>query len=428
MSELQNPTMDHVVKSNISELSDINYDVESVRNDFPILSRKIHDQDLVYFDNAATTQKPASVIQTLTRFYSEQNANVHRGIHTLSQEASDAFEAARGTIKKFINAASEQEVVFTTGTTGGINLVATALSRGILRPGDEIVISGMEHHSNIVPWQMACEYTGAILKVIDVLPDGTLDLEHYESLLTEKTRLVSIGHTSNAIGTIHPLKAIIDLAHSAEALVMVDGAQAVPHESVDVVALDADFFAFSSHKVYGPTGFGVLYGKKDLLEMLPPYQGGGDMIETVSFEKTTYNTLPFKFEAGTPNIAGAIAFAAAIDYLNEIGMDAVRKHEQGLIEYGLDALGSIPGMRIIGDGCPRASVISFLVGDIHPYDAGTFLDRMGIAVRTGHHCAMPLMNRFKIPGTIRASFGMYNTRSEIDALVKGVERVRGILA
>ena len=402
------------------------FDVTKLRRDFPILSRTVHGEPLVYFDNAATTQKPRQVIDAISGFYSERNANVHRGIHSLSQEASDDYEAARSTIRHFINARSESEIIFTTGTTGAINLVSTALSRGRLSAGDEIIISGMEHHSNIVPWQIACEQTGAVLRVVDVLDDGTLDLDHYKSLLSARTVLVAIGHTSNAIGTIHPVGEIIAAAHSAGALVLIDGAQAVPHSRVDVQELDADFFAFSSHKVYGPTGFGVLYGKENLLDSLPPYQGGGDMIETVSFEGSTYSKLPHKFEAGTPNIAGAIGFAAALDYLAQIGMDDIQRHERSLVEYALEKLGAIDGLRVIGDGAPKASVVSFLIGDIHPYDAGTFLDRMGIAVRTGHHCAMPLMNRFCIPGTVRASFGLYNTKEEVDGLVDGIQKIQKV--
>ena len=420
--------MDRVAHKTTSRISATGYDVERIRDDFPILSRKVYDENLIYLDNAASTQKPMTVIEAISSFYSEHNANVHRGIHRLSQEASELYEESRRTVQKFVNAESEQEVIFTTGTTGAINLVSTAMSRGMLQPGDEIIISGMEHHSNIVPWQIACEQTGAIRNVVNVLPDGTLDLEQYSSLLTDKTRVVSIGHTSNAIGTIHPLKEIIDLAHKADALVVVDGAQAVPHGVVDVQKLDVDFFAFSSHKVYGPTGFGILYGKQHLLDELPPYQGGGDMIESVSFSATTYNALPYKFEAGTPNIAGAVGFAAALDYLSTIGMDAIQAHEKQLLSYASDALRAIPDMRIVGDGSPKASVLSFLIGDIHPYDAGTFLDRMGIAVRTGHHCAMPLMTRFEIPGTIRASFGLYNTKAEVDVLVEAIDKVRRVLS
>lgn len=400
------------------------YDVDRVREDFPILQRTVNGRPLVYFDNAATTQKPRQVIDCLVHYYSHVNANVHRGIHTLSQEASDLYEKSRLTVQQFINAASEKEVIFTTGTTGGINLVATSMSRGDLKSGDEIIVTEMEHHSNIVPWQLACEQTGATLKVVPVLDNGTLDMEAFSDLLSEKTKLVSVGHTSNALGTINPIEDIIQLSHDAGALVLIDGAQAVPHAPVDVQTLDADFFCFSSHKVYGPTGFGILHGKEDLLERMAPYQGGGDMIETVSFESTTYNSLPHKFEAGTPDIAGAIAFAAALDYVSTLGISNIQLHEQHLVSYATQRLEELGYVRIIGDGSRKASVISFLIGDVHPYDAGTLLDGLGIAVRTGHHCAMPLMSKFQIPGTVRASFGLYSTVSEIDTLISGISRVQ----
>ena len=386
------------------------YDVQRLREDFPILKRTVNGQPLVYFDNAATTQKPRQVIDTITGFYTQYNANVHRGIHTLSQEASDLYEQARVTIQKYVNAASEKEIIFTTGTTGGINLVAASLTRSGLAEGDEIIVSELEHHSNIVPWQLACEQTGANLRVVPVLDDGTLDMDAFRSLLGERTKLVAVGHTSNALGTVNPVEEIITLAHDADALVLIDGAQALPHTKVDVHHLDADFFCFSAHKVYGPTGFGVLHGKEYLLDHMAPYQGGGDMIDTVSFEETTYNTLPHKFEAGTPDIAGAIAFAAALDYVSAIGMDSIRAHEKHILNYATDRLSSIEGLRIIGEAAEKASVISFLINDIHPYDAGTLLDGLGIAVRTGHHCAMPLMTRFNIPGTVRASFGVIQYR------------------
>lgn len=404
------------------------FDADRLRDDFPILKRTVNGKPLVYLDNAATTQKPSKVIDTLVEFYSQYNANVHRGIHTLSQEASELYENARISIQNYVNAASEKEIIFTTGTTGAINLVAASLSRHGLDAGDEIIVTELEHHSNIVPWQLACEQTGAILRVVPVLDDGTLDLESFKSLLGNKTKLVAVGHTSNALGTINPLAEIISLSHDAGALILVDGAQALPHTTVDVRELDADFFCFSAHKVYGPTGFGVLYGKESLLEKMAPYQGGGDMIETVSFEGTTYNSLPHKFEAGTPDIAGAIAFAAALDYVSAIGMENIRQHEQQLLHYATEQLHNLGGIRIIGQSARRASVVSFLIDDVHPYDTGTLLDGLGIAVRTGHHCAMPLMTKFNIPGTVRASFAMYNTTAEVDALVKGVERVKKVFS
>lgn len=404
------------------------FDADRLRDDFPILKRTVNGKPLVYLDNAATTQKPSKVIDTLVEFYSQYNANVHRGIHTLSQEASELYENARISIQNYVNAASEKEIIFTTGTTGAINLVAASLSRHGLDAGDEIIVTELEHHSNIVPWQLACEQTGAILRVVPVLDDGTLDLESFKSLLGDKTKLVAVGHTSNALGTINPLAEIISLSHDAGALILVDGAQALPHTTVDVRELDADFFCFSAHKVYGPTGFGVLYGKESLLEKMAPYQGGGDMIETVSFEGTTYNSLPHKFEAGTPDIAGAIAFAAALDYVSAIGMENIRQHEQQLLHYATEQLHNLGGIRIIGQSARRASVVSFLIDDVHPYDTGTLLDGLGIAVRTGHHCAMPLMTKFNIPGTVRASFAMYNTTAEVDALVKGVERVKKVFS
>lgn len=398
--------------------------IDDIRDDFPILSRTIYGKPLIYFDNAATTQKPREVVQSICDSYYNVNANVHRGIHFLSQQATDQMEAARETVRAFIGADSNDEIIFTRGTTESINLLAQSFSAAFLTAGDEIIISAMEHHSNIVPWQLEAEKIGFIIRVIPINDDGELMLDEYEKLFSEKTRLVSVTHVSNVLGTINPIADMIATAHAHGVPVAVDGAQSVPHIAVDVKALDADFFAFSGHKVYGPTGIGVLYGKRQYLDTMPPYQGGGEMIKHVSFEYTSFNTLPFKFEAGTPDFVGSISLAVALDYVLRIGMERIAEHESDLCSYAMERLREIPGMRFIGNAKHRSGVISFLVGDIHPTDLGTLLDKLGIAVRTGHHCAEPLMECFGIPGTVRASFGLYNTRAEIDTLVSAIERVR----
>ncbi len=398
-------------------------DLNSIREDFPILGQQIYGKPLVYLDNAATAQKPLCVIDTISNAYRSVNANVHRGVHFLSQQATDRMEAAREKVRAFIDAGSADGIIFTRGTTESLNLLASSFSKAFLKPGDEVIVSGMEHHSNIVPWQLMAEQYGFIIKVIPVTDSGTLDMDEFSRLLGPKTRLVSVTHVSNVLGTVNPVAEIISLAHAKGIPVAVDGAQAVPHKAVSVRTLNADFYAFSGHKAYGPTGIGVLYGKRELLDQMPPYQGGGEMIKHVSFTGTTYNELPFKFEAGTPDYIGAIGLASAIDYMQGIGMDAIERQESELSAYALDVLSSIPGMRIIGNAPERCGVVSFLVGDIHPADMGTLLDKLGIAVRTGHHCAEPLMERFGIPGTVRASFAMYNTKAEIDTLAAGIERV-----
>ena len=398
-------------------------DVENIRRDFPILERQVYGKPLVYLDNAATTQKPRCVIDSISEAYCNVNANVHRGIHFLSQQATDMMEAARDKVRQFIGAGSREEIIFTRGTTESFNLLASSFSQAFLKEGDEVIISGMEHHSNIVPWQIQAGIHGFTLKVVPVLDNGELDLDAFKALLSEKTRLVSITHVSNVLGTVNPVSRIISIAHSHGIPVAIDGAQSVPHIKVDVQAMGADFYALSGHKIYGPTGIGVLYGRKQLLEQMPPYQGGGEMIKRVTFDRTTYNELPYKFEAGTPDYVGSIALASALDYVQGIGMEYIAQYEAELCNYALERLQTIPGMRIIGTAPHRSGVISFLVGDIHPSDMGTLLDRLGIAVRTGHHCAEPLMDRLGIPGTVRASFSFYNTRAEVDALVAGVERV-----
>ena len=400
------------------------FDVEAIRQDFPALRQQVHGRPLVYFDNAATSQKPQVVIDRLNAYYQHENANIHRGVHFLSAEATSRYEEAREAARRFLGAAHSHEVIFTSGTTEGINLVAASFGQAYVRAGDEILISGMEHHSNIVPWQMLCERSGAKLKVIPVLPDGSLDMEALPGLLTERTRLVAVVHTSNSLGTVNPVAEIIAQAHARDIPVLIDGAQAVPHRAVDVQALDCDFFVCSAHKMAGPTGVGLLYGKEKWLDAMPPYMGGGDMIDRVTFEKTTYNSLPHKFEAGTPHISGGIALEAAITYLEGIGMDQVAAWEGELLRYGTQRLGAIDGLRLIGTAPEKASVISFLLDGIHPYDGGTILDQLGIAIRTGHHCTQPLMDQFGIPGTMRASFAFYNTREEIDRLVEGLQRVR----
>lgn len=403
------------------------YDVEAIRQQFPVLAREVKGRPLVYLDNAATTQKPQAVIDALVQYYTQYNANIHRGIHTLAEEATAAFEATRDAVKEFINAGSREQIVFTRGTTEGINLVAQTWGRQNLQAGDEILITNMEHHSNIVPWYVLCQQTGARLKVIPVTEAGELDMEAFHQLLGPKTRLVSVVHVSNALGTINPVKTIIDAAHAVGAVVMVDGAQSSVHLDIDVQALDCDFFAFSSHKVYGPTGVGVLYGKQQLLESMPVYQGGGEMIKEVSFESISYNDLPYKYEAGTPNIADTIAFRAALDFTRALGKEAIRRHESDLLNYATLQLQALPGLRIIGQAKEKISVISFVIDGVHPQDLGILLDNRGVAVRTGHHCAQPLMDKFCIPGTTRASFALYNTRAEVDALVAGLEKAINVL-
>ena len=402
------------------------FNVEALRKDFPILNREVNGKPLVYFDNAATSQTPQQVIDCIVDYYSNYNANIHRGVHTLSQEATDKYEAARLKIQKHFNANKSHEIIFTSGTTHGINLVANGFS-SLLNKGDEIIVSALEHHSNIVPWQMLCERTGAILKVIPMNEDGELVISEYDKLLSNNTRLVFVNHISNALGTINPIEAIIEKAHQVGAAVLIDGAQACPHIKPDVQALDVDFYVASAHKMCGPTGVGILYGKEAWLNKLPPYQGGGEMIAEVTFEKTTYADLPHKFEAGTPNICGGIAFGAAIDYMNQVGFNAIADYEHDLLEYATKKLLEIEGLKIYGTSKHKTSVISFNIAGIHPYDIGTILDKMGIAVRTGHHCAQPIMDFFKIPGTVRASFAFYNTKAEIDALVEGVKKATNML-
>jgi cysteine desulfurase/selenocysteine lyase len=402
-------------------------DIDKVRADFPILKETINGKPLVYFDNAATSQKPQIVIDSIVDYYSKYNANIHRGVHTLSQLATDAFEQARIKLQKHFNAKHNFEIIFTAGTTQSINMVATGFTQ-FLNKGDEIIVSAMEHHSNIVPWQMLCERTGAILKVIPMNEEGELLLEEYDKLLTNKTKLVFVNHVSNALGTINPIKKIIDKAHKFNAAVLIDGAQSSPHIKPDLQALDADFYVASAHKLCGPTGIGMLYGKEKWLQKLPPYQGGGEMIKEVTFEHTSYADLPYKFEAGTPNIAGAIAFGVAIDYLNNLGFDNIAAYETELLNYATKELSKIEGLRIYGTSKHKTSVISFNIGNIHPYDIGTIIDKLGIEVRTGHHCAQPIMDFYKIPGTVRASFSFYNTFKEIDLLVDALQRAKVMLS
>jgi cysteine desulfurase/selenocysteine lyase len=403
------------------------YDVAAVRRDFPILSEEVHGKPLAYLDNAATTQKPRAVIDALVRYYEHDNANIHRGVHLLSQRATEAYEGARAKVRRFLNAASDREIVFVRGATEGINLVAQAFGRSQVRAGDEVVITAMEHHSNIVPWQLLCESVGAALKVAPMTPRGELDLEALSRLLTPRTKLLSVVHLSNALGTLNPVEEIVRIAHDKGVPVLVDGAQSVPHLEVDVQAMGCDFFVFSGHKVYGPTGVGVLWGKKALLDSMPPWQGGGDMILSVSFEKTTYNRLPHKFEAGTPSIADVIGLGAALDYLASLGMDAIAAHEARLFDYAVGRLGAIEGLRFIGTAARRASVLSFEIEGVHPHDVGTILDQEGVAVRAGHHCAQPTMAFFGVDATARASLGLYNTRQEIDRLAAGLQRVKEVL-
>ena len=402
------------------------FNIAKIRADFPILKRKVNGRPLMYFDNAATSQTPIQVIDAIVDYYSNYNANIHRGVHALSQEATDKYEAARQKIQRHYNIGKIQEVIFTSGTTHSINLVANGFS-SLLEKGDEILVSAMEHHSNIVPWQMLCERTGATLKVIPMNLDGELLMQDYYDLLNDRTKLVFCNHVSNALGTINPIAEIIEAAHGVGAAVLVDGAQAAPHIKADMQQLDVDFYTVSAHKVCGPTGVGMLYGKEAWLRKLPPYQGGGEMIAEVTFEKTTYADLPHKFEAGTPNICGGIAFGAALDYMNALGFGAITKYEKELLEYATEKLLAIGGLKIYGTAEHKTSVISFNIKDIHPYDIGTILDKLGIAVRTGHHCAQPIMDFYKIPGTVRASFSFYNTKEEIDALAEGVERAKNML-
>ena len=402
-------------------------DINKIRADFPILSQKVNGKPLVYFDNGATSQKPQVVIDAISKYYQEINANIHRGVHTLSQLATDAYEISRGKLQNHINAKFAHEVLFTSGTTHGINLVANGFA-SILKPGDEVLVSALEHHSNIVPWQMLCEKTGATLRVIPMNLEGELIMSEYDKLLSDKTKIVTVNHISNALGTVNPIKYMIDKAHEAGAAILIDGAQAVPHLKPDVQELDCDFYVFSGHKICGPTGTGILYGKEAWLNKLPPYQGGGEMIKEVTFEKTTYAELPHKFEAGTPNIAGGIVLGTAVDYMNEVGFDNIQQQEKELLEYGTKRLLEIEGLKIFGTAKEKTSVISFNIEGIHPYDIGTIIDKLGIAVRTGHHCAQPIMNFFNIPGTIRASFAFYNTKEEIDVMVEAIKKAQLMLS
>jgi cysteine desulfurase/selenocysteine lyase len=404
------------------------FDVDKIREDFPVLKQRIHGKPLVYLDSAATAQKPFAVIDAIRKFHEVDCANIHRGVHELSQRSTAAYEETRIKAKRFLNSRAKNELIFVRGTTEGINLVASSWGRKNVKAGDEIVISTLEHHSNIVPWQMLCEEKGARLRVIPVDDRGELLLEEYEKLLGPRTRMVAVGHVSNALGTINPVRQIVEMAHRAGALALIDGAQAAPHLKIDVQALDADFYAFSGHKVIGPTGIGILYGKARLLNAMPPYQGGGDMIKSVTFEKTIYADLPYKFEAGTPNIAGGIGLGAAFDYVTRIGLDKIEAYEHELLVYGTEALSRIPGLRIIGTAREKAAVLSFVIDGIHPHDIGTVLDRQGIAVRTGHHCAQPVMDRFGVPATTRASLAFYNTFAEIDALAAGLAKVKEIFS
>lgn len=403
-------------------------DIERVRQDFPILDQLVNGKPLVYFDNAATNQKPIPVLNALAHYYERDNANIHRGIHTLAERATHDFEASRQKIQSFLNAPHLEEIIFTYGTTDGINLVAQSYGRTFLKAGDEIIISTLEHHSNIVPWQMLCEERGCVLKVIPIDDNGDLLLDAYEKLLTERTKLVSCVHVSNALGTINPVKTIIDMAHRVGAVVLIDGAQASSHLNLDVQAMDCDFYVFSAHKLYGPTGMGVLYGKRDILNAMPPYRGGGEMIKEVTFEKTTYNDLPYKFEAGTPNIADVVAVRTALEYMESLGKENIATHEHDLLVYATDHLSEMPGVRIVGQAKEKIGVISFVLEGIHHQDTGVILDQLGIAVRTGHHCTQPLMRRLGLAGTTRASFAVYNTRDEIDRLVQGIRRVQNMMA
>ncbi len=403
-------------------------DVEKIRADFPILHRTVHDKPLVYLDNAATSQKPQAVIDAVSRYYEQENANIHRGVHYLSERATEDYEAARKAVQAFLNAEHAHEIIFVRGTTEAINLVAQTFGRVNVGAGDEVLITGMEHHSNIVPWQMLCEEKGAKLRVAPINDNGELLLDEYAKLLGPRTKLVAVTHVSNALGSVNPVREMVELAHARNIPVLLDGAQAIPHTRVDVRALDCDFYAFSAHKLYGPTGIGVLYGKSTLLDAMPPYQGGGDMISSVTFEKTIYNKLPYKFEAGTPDVAGVIGLGAAIKYVNGIGLEKIAAHEHDLLAYATQEVSAIPGIRLIGTAIDKAAVLSFIFDGVHPHDVGTILDQEGIAIRTGHHCAQPVMQRFNIPATARASFAFYNTKQEVDALVKGIEKVREVFA
>ena len=409
------------------EIDALALDVQKIRRDFPVLHQKVHGKPLVYLDNAATTQKPLAVIEAIANYYRHDNSNIHRGVHTLSERATEAYEKVRVAAKKFLNAADSKEIIFVRGTTEAINLVAQTYGRKNVGSGDEVLITTLEHHSNIVPWQLLCEEKGARLRVAPINDRGELLLDEFEKLLGPKTKIVAVGHLSNALGTINPIREIVRLAHARNIPVLVDGAQAAPRMPVNVQELDCDFYTISGHKMYGPTGIGVLYGKTELLEAMPPYQGGGDMIASVTFEKTVYNRLPYKFEAGTPNIADTIGLGAAIEYLNSVGLDLIEQHEADLLNYATSAVSSIPGVHLVGTAREKAGVLSFVMDDIHPHDIGTILDNEGIAVRTGHHCAQPVMQRFNIPATARASFGLYNTRAEVDALVAGIGKVREVL-
>ncbi len=404
------------------------YDVQRVRQDFPILHQQINGHPLAYLDNAATTQKPQCVIDAVSDFYRLDNANIHRGVHELSVRSTERYEGARNTVRRFINAAATEEIVFVRGTTEAINLVAQSYGRPQLQPGDEIIVTTMEHHSNIVPWQMLCEQTGAVLKVVPINDAGELCMDAFDALLGPRTRIVSVVHVSNALGTINPVKEIVQRAHAQGAVVMIDGAQAVPHMAVDVRDLGCDFYAFSAHKMFGPTGIGVLYGRRERLENLQPYQGGGDMIASVSFDGTTYNDLPYRLEAGTPNIAGAVGLGTTIDYLNALGLDHIAAHEADLLDYATTAIAALPGIRIIGTAAHKTSVVSFVLDDIHPHDVGTIIDQYGVALRTGHHCAQPVMEHYGIAATARISIALYNNRADIDAVVAGLEQVRKVFA
>jgi len=403
------------------------FNIDKIRADFPILKREVNGKPLVYLDNGATTQKPSSVINSIVHYYTDMNSNVHRGVHYLSQISTDAFEVTRKKVQAFIHAAEDKEIIITKGTTDGINLIATCYGRAFIHEGDEIIISAMEHHSNIVPWQMLCDEKGCKIRVIPMNDKGELDMDAYSNLFNEKTKLVAVTYVSNSLGTINPVRKMISIAHGHGAVVLVDAAQAVQHIQIDVQKLDVDFLVFSGHKMYGPTGVGVLYGKEELLNAMPPYQGGGDMIKEVTFEKTTYNELPFKFEAGTPNIEAGICLNEAIDYINSIGLENIEAYEHDLLQYATEKLAEIPGMRFIGTAEQKCSVISFVIDGTHPYDVGVILDKLGLAVRTGHHCAQPVMDRFGIPGTIRASLAVYNTKEEIDILVAGIQRAVNML-
>jgi len=403
------------------------FDVNKIREQFPLLKRKVNDKDLVYFDNGATTQKPQSVIDAVSNYYQEENANVHRGVHFLSGLATDKFEATRNTIQQFIGAKHNHEIIFTKGTTDSINLVANGF-RSLLKKGDEIIISGLEHHSNIVPWQMCCELSGATLKVIPLLDNGSLAMENFNNLLSKNTKLVAVSHISNTLGTINPIEEIIEKSHSFGAKVLIDGAQAAAHICLNMQELDADFYCFSAHKMYGPTAVGVLYGKEEILNLLPPYQGGGEMIKEVSFEKTTYASLPYKFEAGTPNIAGVIAFKSAIDFIRELGVENISKYEDELLQYATSEILKIEGIKIYGTSKNKSGIISFNVEGLHPYDIGTIVDKMGIAIRTGHHCTQPIMKRYNIPGTVRISLAVYNTKTEIDICISAIKKAQEMLS